>query len=99
MSNTQSTRSSDGRWYVATWPPLAWLETVIKLAALVLGFIALARALSGGVFWLPGGLPAWSSGGLRLAQLIILACLSLGLVAAVFDRLAERRWWPWPLSS
>jgi hypothetical protein len=41
------------------------LETVIKLAALVLGVIALVQALSGGKFALPGGL--------RLVQLVILA--------------------------
>jgi hypothetical protein len=58
------------------------LETLIKLAALVLGVIALVQALSGGVFALPGGL--------RLVQLVILALLSLGLVGAIFDRLALR---------
>lgn len=72
----------DKRWHVAPWPPLAWLETVIKLTALVLGTIALVQALSGGTFALPGGL--------RMAQLVILALLSLGLVAAIFDRFAER---------
>jgi hypothetical protein len=70
------------RWHIAPWPPLAWLETVIKLGALVLGIIALAQALSSGVF----ALPDW----LRLAQLIILGLLSLGLVAAILDRFAER---------
>lgn len=70
------------KWHVASWPPLAWLETVVKLAALVLGIVALGQALSGGAFALPGGL--------RLVQLVILAFLSLGLVAAIFDRLAER---------
>ena len=70
------------RWHVSSWPLLAWLETVIKLAALVLGIVALVQALSGGTFALPGGL--------RLVQLVILAFLSLGLVAAIFDRLAER---------
>jgi hypothetical protein len=70
------------RWHVASWPPLAWLETAIKLAALILGIVALVQALDGGTFALPGGL--------RLAQLIILALLSLGLVAAILDRLAER---------
>jgi hypothetical protein len=63
---------------VADWPPLAWLETVIKLAAIVVGVVALVQALSGGALGLPGGA--------RLAQLIILAVLSLGLVAAIFDR-------------
>jgi hypothetical protein len=69
-------------WHVAQWPPLAWLETTVKLAALVVGTVALVQALSGGTFALPNGL--------RLVQLILLAFLSLGLVAAIFDRLAER---------
>jgi hypothetical protein len=77
-------------WYVAAWPPLAWLAMVIKLAALALGILALVQAQSWGVFWLPGGLPGWSPDGLRLAQLLILGLLSLGLVAAVFYRLAQR---------
>jgi hypothetical protein len=67
---------------VAQWPPLAWLETALKLGAIVIGIVALAQALTGGTFALPGGL--------RLAQLIILALLSLGLVAAILDRIAER---------
>jgi len=75
----QSTRRG---WYVGQWPPLAWLETVIKASALVIGIFALGGALSGGTFALPGGL--------RLAQLVILVFLSLGLVAAIFDRLMER---------
>jgi hypothetical protein len=69
-------------WHVYPWPPLAWLETVIKLIAIAIGIVALIQALAGGQFALPGGL--------RLAQLVILALLSLGLVAAIFDRLAER---------
>jgi hypothetical protein len=69
-------------WHVAPWPPLAWLETVIKLAAFGFGIAALVQALVIGTFELPGGL--------RLAQLIALFVLSLGLVAAILDRLAER---------
>jgi hypothetical protein len=80
---SQNEKETTGKkWYVASWPPLAWLETVVKLAALILGIVALVQALSSGVFTLPNGL--------RLAQLVILAFLSLGLVAAIFDRLAER---------
>jgi hypothetical protein len=70
------------KWHVASWPPLAWLETVIKLIALILGIVALVQTLADGVFALPAGL--------RLAQFIVLAFLSLGLVAAILDRLAER---------
>jgi hypothetical protein len=77
------TTSSDTRqWYVAQWPTLAWLETIIKLVAIALGILVLIQALVGGTFALPGGLV--------MAQLIILAFLSLGLVAAILDRLVER---------
>lgn len=69
-------------WHIASWPPLAWLETVIKLIALALGISALFRAISAAGLALPSGLP--------LIQLIILALLSLGLLAAIFDRLADR---------
>jgi len=70
------------RWHVAEWPPLAWLETLIKLVAIIIGMAAFAQAVSGGRFVLPTGL--------RLAQFVVLTLLSLGLVAAVFDRLVER---------
>jgi hypothetical protein len=70
------------RWHVAPWPPLAWLETVIKLAAIVVGIVAFVQALSRGVFGLPGGI--------RLAQVVVLGLLALGLVAAILDRLQER---------
>ena len=77
-----NTMSGSRRWHIAPWPPLAWLETVIKLIAIAIGIVALIQALAGGEFTLPGGL--------RLAQFAILALLSLGLVAAIFDRLVER---------
>ncbi|MFC2046385.1 hypothetical protein ACFLTC_02555 [Chloroflexota bacterium] len=73
--------SSKG-WHVAHWPPLAWLETVIKLAAIIIGIVALVQAVSGGTIGLPGGI--------RLAQWIVMVVLSLGLVVALGDRLAER---------
>ncbi len=69
-------------WYIAQWPPLAWLETAIKLAALVIGIGALLSTLGGGRLTLPAGS--------QLAQLIILAVLSQGLVTAIFDRIMER---------
>ncbi|MGD8464648.1 MAG: hypothetical protein PVI09_12340 [Anaerolineae bacterium] len=69
-------------WHVASWPPLAWLETIIKLVAFGFGIAALVRALATGTFELPGGL--------HLFQLIVLFVLSLGLVAAILDRWIER---------
>jgi hypothetical protein len=75
----QSTRKA---WHVAHWPPLAWLETVIKLTAIFLGIVAGLQALSSGTLALPAGL--------HMVQLIVLALLSLGLVLAILDRLAGR---------
>lgn len=69
-------------WYVAQWSALGWLETLIKVAALVVGISAGIAAISSGMWTLPSGL--------SLAELIVLVVLSLGLIAAIFDRLAER---------
>lgn len=68
-------------WYVGSWPPLAWVETAVKGAAQVVGIVVLARALGDEVAW---------PDGVRLAELILLGVLSLGLVGAIGDRLVER---------
>ncbi|MEZ4670409.1 MAG: hypothetical protein R3E39_21085 [Anaerolineae bacterium] len=69
-------------WHFANWSPLGWLETVIKLVALGAALIALANALSGGVYDAPvGG---------RLVQVIVLAIIALGLTAAIIDRYRHR---------
>jgi hypothetical protein len=78
----EGTPASTKKWYVGDWPPLAWAETILKLIAIVFGIVALVQAISAGAFALPSG-P-------RLAQFLILAFLSLGLLVAIFDRLAER---------
>ncbi len=70
------------KWHISRWPALAWLETIIKLAALVIGITAGVSALSTANLAFPAGL--------RLVQFIILIILSLGLVTAVFDRIADR---------
>jgi len=67
-------------WYVADWPPLAWLETALKAVALVIGILAWIR-VGGNAFVLPLGF--------RLGQLVVLSLLSLGLIAAIFDRWIE----------
>jgi hypothetical protein len=61
---------------------LAWLETIIKLAALLIGIAVGIMALAGDGFVFPSGI--------QLAQFVILIILSLGLAAAIFDRLADR---------
>ncbi len=74
--------SSTKAWHVARWPPLAWLETGIKLLALGIGVGTAVAALANPTFAFPTGL--------RLGQFILLVILSLGLVAAIFDRLTDR---------
>jgi hypothetical protein len=74
--------TDSNRWHVAHWPPLTWLETVLKLGALAFGVLGLAAAISSGRFILPEGA--------RLAQMVLLALLSLGLSVAILDRYIER---------
>lgn len=69
-------------WHFGHWPPLAWLETIIKLIAIVLGISALLRAFGADGINLPSGL--------ELIQLVILLLLSVGLLFAIFDRIADR---------
>jgi len=73
---------SSKKWHVAKWPPLAWLETGLKLVASVIGVVALVQALVASSFRWPAGL--------RLVQFGVLVLLSLGLVAAIWDRYLER---------
>ena len=70
-------------WYLGKWPILAWLETFIKVLALAIGFFALTNAFrSDAQLAFPEGV--------KLAQFTIQAMLTLGLIAAIFDRIQER---------
>jgi hypothetical protein len=69
-------------WYFADWPPLAWLETVIKLFALLLAILTAYRGIQRWAFEFPSG-P-------ELAEWIIMLLLSLGLTIAIFDRIQNR---------
>lgn len=69
------------RWHVGDWSGLAWLETVLKAVGIGVGIAALLAALDA---------PADGADGARLAATVILAVLSLGLVAAIADRFADR---------
>lgn len=69
-------------WHVDNWTGLGWLETLIKAAAIVTGFVALVAARGAESLSLPEGT--------RLVQLGILVLLSLGLLAAIYDRYLER---------
>lgn len=74
--------TSRNGWHTARWPPLAWLETVIKLLAIAIGVATGWRALATPAFAVPAG---W-----QLAACAILLLLSLGLVAAIADRWTDR---------
>jgi hypothetical protein len=74
--------SSPKTWHMAKWHPLAWLETGIKLVGLGIGVGTAVATLTDPTFAFPTGL--------RLVQFVVLVFLSLGLVAAIFDRLADR---------
>lgn len=74
--------TSQMKWRIDRWPPLAWLETVIKLVGMLFGFSALRAAFSENVWRFPEGA--------ALFQWVVLLLLSLGLLAAIGDRLRER---------
>ncbi len=69
-------------WHFADWPPLAWLETVIKLFALLLAILTAYRGIQRWSFDFPGGL--------SLVVWAIMVVLSLGLTLAIIDRLQNR---------
>lgn len=81
MHGTLSAASPPRPWHVGEWPALAWLETALKVVGVGVGIAALMTALDA---------PADAASGVRLAGTIILAVLSLGLVAAIADRVADR---------
>ena len=68
-------------WHVADWGPLGWLETALKTAGMLVGVGALVAS---------AGHPADAPGGARLAEVVVLAVLCLGLLAAIADRYAQR---------
>ncbi len=81
MHGPLSEASPPRSWHVGEWPALAWLETALKVVGIGVGIAALMTALDE---------PADGASGVRLAGTIILAVLSLGLVAAIADRVADR---------
>ena len=79
--STASPTSSSTRWHVGDWGPLGWLETALKVAGIGVGVAALISATTRS---------AEGAGGARLAEVIVLAVLCLGLLAAIADRYADR---------
>lgn len=80
MRGGDETLRNEG-WHVAKWSTLAWLETIIKGIAILIGILALVNSINGS-FEFPSGV--------QLVQFIVLGILSLGLVAAIFDRISRR---------
>jgi len=68
-------------WHVARWGALGWIETGVKSLAFLCAYVALAQTISSG----------WSAPhGVRIVELVLLGAASLGLLAAIGDRLLER---------
>ena len=72
---------SETRWHVKRWPFSAWLETLLKLAATAIAFTV----------WLsPDRYTGSIDGPVRVIALGLLAVMTLGLFAAIFDRWIEK---------
>src|ERR1051325_971396 len=70
------------QWHVARYPVLAWVETMIKGAAIGIGILALMNSLARGSF-------VWHTGW-RLVEFTGMAILSAGRMAAISARVVER---------
>lgn len=68
-------------WHVADWSPLGWAETALKAGAIGVAIAALITATASSID---------GPSGARLAQVVVLAILSLGLTGAIADRYIER---------
>lgn len=69
-------------WRIAQWGTWGWAETIVKLVALVLGFIAFANTSSVSTLTI-GGSP-------RLAAMILLGLLTLLYLALIGMRIQQR---------
>jgi len=77
MKRERDKNKSSG-WHFYNWSFLGWLETGIKAVALIIGIRA---------FWLSRVSQIWLiPSGIQLIQWITLGLLSLGLIAAIFNR-------------
>ena len=69
-------------WHVARWGALGWIETGVKSLAFLCAYVALAHTDT---------TSGWSAPhGVRIVELVLLGAASLGLLAAIGDRLLER---------
>jgi len=68
-------------WHMTRWGTLGWIETGVKSAAFLCAYVALATSITTG----------WSTPrGARAAELVLIGIATLGLLAAIGDRLLER---------
>ena len=68
-------------WHLARWGTWGWVETGVKSLAFLCAYTALATSITTG----------WSSPGtVRVAELILIGIATIGLLAAIGDRLLER---------
>jgi hypothetical protein len=68
-------------WHVTRWGPLGWIETGLKSCAFLCAYVALATSITTG----------WSTPhGVRVAELVLIGIATVGLLAAIGDRLLER---------
>ena len=70
------------QWHWSGMRSLGWLETAIKFLAMAVAFVALAQTLPAAFGW-PTGIP----GTLRF---VAAAAMTLLLVLAIYDRIADR---------
>jgi hypothetical protein len=76
---TPSRETAD--WHVAPWGALAWTETGIKSLAFLCAYVAMSSSIAAG----------WSTPrGVRIVELVLVGLATLGLLAAIGDRLLER---------
>lgn len=68
----------ENNWHIKKWHLLGWLETLIKSLAIIIGIYVLFIGFTKPAFLRLNQLP--------LIELIILTILSLGLLAAIYNR-------------
>jgi hypothetical protein len=68
-------------WHVTRWGTLGWIETGFKSCAFLCAYVALATSITTG----------WATPGrARVAELVLIGIATVGLLAAIGDRLLER---------
>ena len=68
-------------WHATRWGTLGWIETGFKSYAFLCAYLALASSTTTG----------WSTPrGVRVAELVLIGIATVGLLAAIGDRLLER---------